>query len=489
MRKRHDNAAGAVDFVYDGSRDTLYITRNDQVLRYSVGGASFLPPFELGGDLSGLDLSPDGNELAVADKSYDADTTWFYLIDLPTGNARKFFLPRTIPDVPLTLAWGTYSVAFGNDGGVLVTGYYPGTGMTPLYWCQPGTGAYKVLKLVTDSTVANSTADKGVIGFAEGNISDGRWGRFRVSDGDLVERTGYDDGTGAFDTDVGVSRDGRQISIPTYSGTFVYDENFTKIATVGVYAGPQPVGVVYDPNEDVVYFSWSVGMQIRAYYSRTLTMLRTFDVGSTWYPTTNYTFWLGRLRISPDSSLIFTRVSGGIFYVRTNEPLTAFDQTVVTDAGKSVPVILTGCVGSRLNLSYVVTQGPQHGTLTGAPPNLTYTPAADYAGKDSFSFAIHYGPASAPATVSLAVGALASQGIPQITGVIRKGKKLVVSGDGFHAGATIMVGGVQQDTVQSSGTTLKGLHFVQLLRSSGSFVIQVRNSDGTLSNTVVYTAL
>ena len=34
---------------------------------------------------------------------------------------------------------------------------------------------------------------------------------------------------------------------------------------------------------------------------------------------------------------------------------------------------------------------PAHGTLSGTAPNLTYTPAADYHGADSFTFTVNDG--------------------------------------------------------------------------------------------------
>jgi Bacterial Ig domain len=49
-------------------------------------------------------------------------------------------------------------------------------------------------------------------------------------------------------------------------------------------------------------------------------------------------------------------------------------------------------------------KSPGHGTLTGSAPDLTYTPEADYAGLDGFTFKISEGQAdSAPATVSITV--------------------------------------------------------------------------------------
>jgi hypothetical protein len=47
---------------------------------------------------------------------------------------------------------------------------------------------------------------------------------------------------------------------------------------------------------------------------------------------------------------------------------------------------------------------PQHGVLSGTAPNLTYTPAANYGGPDSFTFSVSDGTAtSTPATVSVSV--------------------------------------------------------------------------------------
>ncbi len=55
-------------------------------------------------------------------------------------------------------------------------------------------------------------------------------------------------------------------------------------------------------------------------------------------------------------------------------------------------------------LSYQVVTPPRHGILSGTPPNLTYTPASDYGGPDSFVFKVSDGLCeSSDATVSIAV--------------------------------------------------------------------------------------
>jgi hypothetical protein len=79
------SAPSRVDMVYDSARDTLYITSGGSVLRYQLGTNSFLTPFNLGGSLAGLDLSPDGNTLVVADRTRDASNVWVHVVDLRTG--------------------------------------------------------------------------------------------------------------------------------------------------------------------------------------------------------------------------------------------------------------------------------------------------------------------------------------------------------------------------------------------------------------------
>src|SRR5205085_12092377 len=55
-------------------------------------------------------------------------------------------------------------------------------------------------------------------------------------------------------------------------------------------------------------------------------------------------------------------------------------------------------------LTFIVVTQPQHGSLSGAAPNVTYTPAPNYNGPDSFTFGVNDGQAnSSAATVSITV--------------------------------------------------------------------------------------
>ncbi len=84
----------------------------------------------------------------------------------------------------------------------------------------------------------------------------------------------------------------------------------------------------------------------------------------------------------------------------------ADDQLVTVSFNTSKAITLTA--GDPDNgpqaLAYSIVSPPQHGTLTGTPPSVTYTPDTGYSGPDSFTFKANDGAAdSNTATVSITV--------------------------------------------------------------------------------------
>ncbi|HEX8120625.1 MAG TPA: tandem-95 repeat protein, partial [Solirubrobacteraceae bacterium] len=61
-------------------------------------------------------------------------------------------------------------------------------------------------------------------------------------------------------------------------------------------------------------------------------------------------------------------------------------QPTAEDTPKSITLTATDPDGDPL--TFTVTSLPTHGTLTGTPPNLTYTPAKDFDGNDSFTYTV-----------------------------------------------------------------------------------------------------
>ncbi len=96
------------------------------------------------------------------------------------------------------------------------------------------------------------------------------------------------------------------------------------------------------------------------------------------------------------------------------QDLVAHSQRVETDEGMPLAISLTGHspVGS---LTYQIVAGPGHGTLSGTPPDVVYTPDAGFEGPDRFTFRVNDGlKESWPAEVSIVVHSGAETVPPEV---------------------------------------------------------------------------
>ncbi len=68
------------------------------------------------------------------------------------------------------------------------------------------------------------------------------------------------------------------------------------------------------------------------------------------------------------------------------------------------PIVVTGADSESIALQFELVSEPSHGTLIGILPHVTYAPAPNYLGVDSFTFRVSDGQAtSSTATVSITV--------------------------------------------------------------------------------------
>jgi len=87
-----------------------------------------------------------------------------------------------------------------------------------------------------------------------------------------------------------------------------------------------------------------------------------------------------------------------------NDTPVASAQSVTTNEDTPKAITLSASDADGNTLTYSIVSGPSHGTLSGSAPNLTYTPAANYNGPDSFTFKANDGTTDSNiATVSIAV--------------------------------------------------------------------------------------
>jgi Tol biopolymer transport system component len=93
-----------------------------------------------------------------------------------------------------------------------------------------------------------------------------------------------------------------------------------------------------------------------------------------------------------------------ITVIDNNVPPTANPLFRSLNEDTSLPLTLSGSDPEFDFLTFAIATQPAHGTLSGTPPFVTYTPAANYNGSDSFTYTAFDGTASStPAAVSLTI--------------------------------------------------------------------------------------
>ena len=268
----------------------------------------------------------------MADTAGSAAEGWIDLVDLKAS---------TISKVRFGCGGGTFSTAFGADGSVMVTSTAQ---WGPLIRYDPATRTSSEIQIpdtrrITGNTMLAASFDRRTIAYAEAGISSGAYGKYEVLSRAVVPGRG----TSAYNYEVGISRDGSQMALPLGSGTLIIGSD---PRTVG-NAEARPIGVVYHPTRDVVFFSWQGSSQVRAFATGTYEQLAEFETGQEFVQNGLRAFVQGRLRISPDGSLLFCTVNDGVrcFETKMGEISTlAKRETKSPIISNSPPVIQKGTI-------------------------------------------------------------------------------------------------------------------------------------------------
>ena len=396
-------APARVDMVHDAARSTIYITEGGNVLRYHVPSGTFLTPIALGGQLSGIDISPDGATLAVADRTSTATEQWVTLVRLSDLAVTRAAMVKDYMED------GMWTVSFGADGSLFATARFAGSGWVPLRRLNLATMAWTRLgnpypnNEVGQNTMLSASGNGQTIAFAESNSSDGPWGKIDVATGAMTNRTGYTNGTSGFNYEIAANVNASQYALPTYRGAYIYNSAYQQIGTIGTYAGAQPIGVAYHPVEPLIYFPWATTGQVRVYSAVSLAQVDAYDFQDTFQGNGNWAFQQGRTKLSRDGSLLMVSVTGGVRVLQTYAPLAASAVTGTAYAGSSVTLGLKGSIGNAGQLSYAVSSSPAKGSAVVSGSNVTYTPNAGTSGIDTFKYVAKYGLATAESTVTVSV--------------------------------------------------------------------------------------
>ena len=111
--------------------------------------------------------------------------------------------------------------------------------------------------------------------------------------------------------------------------------------------------------------------------------------------------------LTNDGALISASATVSVTITPVNDTPVADSKSLTVQEDGQVAVTLTGSDLDGDSLSYAIVSGPSKGTLTGTAPNLTYHPAANLNGSDSFTYRVNDGTAnSATATVNITISAI-----------------------------------------------------------------------------------
>lgn len=309
------------DFVYDSVRDVIYFTTATNVQRYHVRSNFFLPPFSFGLNLSGLDLSPDGNSLMVADDVRVTNKCGVWVIDLPTETIQAIKYDPAYDEA------GSRWLAFGNDGVAVVAP--GGSGATPLRRIHPNGTVTQLDSGIIGSFELESfvgvSPDGGTIAITEHLSTGSKVFRFSVAGQILTHGSTGAGWTG--DYRPAVSAGGAQLAAPTqYGGTFVFDPAFNIITNIAGQNG----GLIYHPSNAMAFFAWSGSRDIRALDTGSFTELWRYDFGTNVPANT-------LLRTSRDGSLILAFMEGAIRFLRWTNA-----EPVITNQPVAAPVAVGG---------------------------------------------------------------------------------------------------------------------------------------------------
>jgi type II secretory pathway pseudopilin PulG len=295
-------APDRMDMVLDPKRNVLYITAGDSVLRYQMEGRTLLPALNLGGDLRGIDISADYDQLAVADASGARVGVGIHLVDLNTSADTHVTFRAEVNE------GGTYSVVFGADGAVWITSTVRGSGGgSPLRKYLPASKQTVVVAHISENSMLSASADRQYIAYAEGNSSGGDYGRFSCQATQLQPPQRAN----AYLYEIGISRDGLQLAVPVYGYLVLSGASSPRLEERAV------IGAAYHPQRDFVFLAQAGMSAIRVYETAYYTMVKELDFGEKFGWVGNRGFQQGRLRVSGDGKLIFCTVQGGVRYAET----------------------------------------------------------------------------------------------------------------------------------------------------------------------------
>jgi uncharacterized protein (TIGR03437 family) len=170
----------------------------------------------------------------------------------------------------------------------------------------------------------------------------------------------------------------------------------------------------------------------------------------------------------------------------TNRPPVANGQAILMDEDAQAAITLRGSDPDGNSLTFAIVTPPANGTLTGAPPNVTYRPALNFNGVDQFSFKVNDGQTDGtPAQVVITVRPINDPPVLSVPGAqtVNEGQALnfVVSATDIDStvGMTLMATGAPTGATFAAATGTSGqFAWTPGANQAGVYTVTFKATDG-----------
>lgn len=234
----------ARDHAFDADGN-LYITAGNRLLRYDTQ-LCVLRATALGADLQGIDVSPDGRYMAVADRGLIGGQAHVFIYD--TFGSRT---PRRIDYAPVSLESGSFMVAWSATNQLYISGTFAGSGWLPLRRFDLANNTMHTMNTVTRETMLATSHDRRWLAMAEAGISSGP---IRVLD-TITNQYRASVNMNWYAFEVAIDGGGTRVVAPSYNGAFVYavgSDAMTQMGVLGQYARHGPISAAFSPDSSLI---------------------------------------------------------------------------------------------------------------------------------------------------------------------------------------------------------------------------------------------
>jgi len=315
--------ANAADEVWDPTRGLLYITTiYGQVERYNPATNTLMSPWNVGEQLAGADITPDGSYLYAAEVTPDfADGV---------GYIRKVNLTNgAVTNIPYNLGFyegGAWDIKIAGNGLAFFTTTFEGSGWTSLRQINLANDTVSVRKDdpgsdgggdVTGSTGITRSPDGNELLFQEDDISSGPLFDYSA----VTNHFGSQLNTNAFvgRNPAAINRNDTLVAFQQGSGISILN---TSLQTVKTLSGPGSLtgGEIFDPVRDVLYVVENNGTsdQLLAFDTNTWAQLNSWSVGEN--ISSGELLGPGNMAISSDGQYVFLATSTDVRMFVVPEP-------------------------------------------------------------------------------------------------------------------------------------------------------------------------